>query len=503
MFTQHLLGVAMKSITGLFLLLVLALALYGAGLQATYFSDDYQFVFDPSSTVRNPLEFFYSNISGNDFYRPFQVGFLWVVQHYAGMNTLPIHLVQVGLHAVLCWLLLRILLALGFSRIQALLGALFMLVSQANVVAVISNDTISQSASALLGYLSVWLLYRHGTAAPGTRRLEYFFALVALSIAYFLKESAIAFFLLTTSTLFLLGYQEGGRTGWLRMARRAVPVILVTGAYLLIRAQFAGIQPSIGESGYTFQLGFNVVKNVAMLLFSAILPFSSVSTFVLLKSREYTVLLPIFACALFFFATVATGLWLSRKRAALLWIIGGMALLSLFPVILLPHVSELYAYNATPALYALLGIGLGRALEASSGSRALRFGVAVILVSALVSHVIAVQQKVALMRDNGVRANNLYTQITPFLARVPEQGELILLNTPNPQIEYSVFLMKDFNVLEFGNLRFAQLAGRSDFSVSIAQTASLLPTKGRQLVLTLDSRGTVREINPTKTTRDF
>ncbi|HEX2613691.1 MAG TPA: hypothetical protein VHO02_08865, partial [Fibrobacteria bacterium] len=116
------------------------LVVYAAGLHGFYFMDDYQVVFDLTPHV-SAGSFLFGNPPENHFafYRPLESAFLLLSQRTFGLNPLPVHIVQVALHATLAWMVFVILSGLGFSSLQARLGSLVMLVSQANAHAVLSN----------------------------------------------------------------------------------------------------------------------------------------------------------------------------------------------------------------------------------------------------------------------------------------------------------------------------------------------------------------------------
>jgi hypothetical protein len=120
-----------------------------------------------------------------------------------------------------------------------------------------------------------------------------------------------------------------------------------------------------------------------------------------------------------------------------------------------------------PPAAALLGIGLGGLLQAAhrSGRKSGTAAVALLVVSLLVSHIVAVRSKVRLMVDNGRRASMLLSQLEPFLPSVPSGGTLLLLNPPARGISYSIFGMEGFDVISCGEHRLNQLAGRDDFTV--------------------------------------
>jgi hypothetical protein len=133
---------------------LVGLAIYFQGTRIKYYADDFQWFFDPppSSTFHY---FWNMNPYEHQAYRPLQAFFYILVQRFWGLDTLPIHLTQITLHVLLSWLIWWWMVNRGFTFLQAVLSSLFMLISQANAMAVLSVDTISQVSSPLFGCVSL------------------------------------------------------------------------------------------------------------------------------------------------------------------------------------------------------------------------------------------------------------------------------------------------------------------------------------------------------------
>jgi hypothetical protein len=78
-----------------------------------------------------------------------------------------------------------------------------------------------------------------------------------------------------------------------------------------------------------------------------------------------------------------------------------------------------------------------------------------------------------MMKENGEKSEVLLHQIVPLTDKVPEGGQLLLVNPDSMGVEYSVFLMRGFNVLSNGEHQINVLSGRSDFKISILTEAEL------------------------------
>jgi hypothetical protein len=474
------------------------LVVYAAGLHGFYFMDDYQVVFDLTPHV-SAGSFLFGNPPENHFafYRPLESAFLLLSQRTFGLNPLPVHIVQVALHATLAWMVFVILSGLGFSSLQARLGSLVMLVSQANAHAVLSNDTLSQVGCTLFGYLSIWLLHLF-LEGDGKQKGLYALSLASMALACLFKEVGVSFFLMATFLVGVRALRKGGTASIVRGMWIILPFALVVGVYWVIRSHSVVMQPRMGSEGYALAFGLNIPKNVALLLFASLVPVSSVATFAALKAGPHLVFFSAVGAALLVLLLTLTGLALSRERRGLLMMLGALCLAATVPMIFVNHISELHAYNCMPLVAAFCGIGIGRCLELSRGKRIVWAGAAAVVMLQLAGNAIAVQAKAHQMAANGEKSASMLEQITPFLKDVPPNGNLLLVNTPlaEKETEYSVFLVHGLRVLQFGEHRLNQIAKkeglRGDFSTTFMDAADFSGKtrndfpEGCCLALTLD-----------------
>src|SRR6185503_9369486 len=126
----------------LVLLAIFGAVLYGAGLHAGYYADDFLFVH--LGRAPRVLSHFVHSGAGTHWYRPIEAAILDSIQARFGLETWPIHVLALAGHVALAWLVWAGLVSLGFDRYAAAGGSLVMLVSQAAVSAVVGNDTLSQ-----------------------------------------------------------------------------------------------------------------------------------------------------------------------------------------------------------------------------------------------------------------------------------------------------------------------------------------------------------------------
>lgn len=478
------------------------MAVFYPGIRIPYYADDFQFVFDESSP-KPFYHYFYNNIPENNFYRPLQAAYLTFVQGKFGLNTTPVHVVQILIHVLFSWLLYTVILRLGFTKTQAVVGSLFFLLSQANAHAVLSNDTLSQTGGTFFGCLAVWSVYLYhngsGRRAGGetARRRRYYYAgLAALVLSYLSKESSIFFVVMVLAVFFFWSRENERPTRLATILRRIAPFLVLTIVYLLVRSMVAEAQPGFGAEKYDFRVGANVIKNMGMFLFAGTIPASSVDAFVALKSGALVRFLAMAGLTALFLVLVAVGLYASRKAYRIILLCAAFALVGMFPMVLMNHVSELYVYNVMPFISLLVGVGLGKCLEMSKRRPAVRVFLTAAVCAIFVANAGAVRGKASMMQACGERASALLEQIEPHAVKVPAGGKLLLVNPPDEKIEYSVFLANGFNVLENGLHRIYAMTGRKDYEIKIVEVSGVererTGTGAGCLAVSLADDGTVR-----------
>lgn len=478
-----------KNFHWLIIFSLIGLSVYFIGIGIQYYEDDFQFVFNsPSSKL---FYYFFNNNPENNFYRPIQASFLAFIQTYFGLNTVPIHITQIFMHILLAWLVFTAMLKLGFSKTQAVVGAIFMIISQANAHAVLSLDTLSQISGVLFGCISIFLFYlftintQNTNGKIFTRNAYYYLSVLTLFLAYLSKESSISYFPILLGVIVLTRMKQGRTFPISQTIVTALPFIFITLLYLVARSFIVEAHPSFGNNRYDFHIGINIIQNQAMFLFAASTPISSVTIFSVFKNAEFIHFAIAMIITLVFLFLVVYGWWFSKQHRKLLILFGIFAIISLFPMALMNRVSELYVYNCMPFISIIVGAGLGIQLKRCQTSR-IKYGLIMVVMSLLViSQVVAVQSKALLMKANGERATRLLNEIIPYLDQIPEKGALFLLNPPSTQVEYSVFLIRGFNVFKGGLHRIKDLSGRYDLSINIIEYADLEKIKAQQACLIL------------------
>lgn len=476
----------------LLVLTLIGLGVYWVGLRGAYYADDFKLVFsDPSSKIF----YFFSHANPNSsFYRPIEWMIVASIQSFAGMNTLPIHLLILLCHVVLSLLVYVAAFKLTKSQTAASLSSGYMLLSQANAMAVLGNDMLSQVAGTLFGFISLWYFYRFYSTARNEYRptRSYFISLLLFAVSLWFKETSVSFALALTFLALIADDQE-----WSRRVRKATyylsPFYAVTIIYVLVHYLVVTRQAA---DRYQFVFGTNMITNLTMSVLSAFTPVSSVTTYVAYSQHHFISLLVIImvtfaVVAVVFFGLFKNGLTQPGKMLA------AIAIANLFPMVLFKHMGELYIYNSMPAVAILFAEGAKNFFESFLKNRGSKF-IGILLVGLLfLSHSYADYSKSKLSIADGNRASELIKEIEPFVDQVPNNGTLILLNPETQNTQYSIFLMNGFNVLIYGTNIINQLSGRYDMHVWIVDEESrgseLIPPNA--LVLTLRA-GRVQRVNP-------
>lgn len=472
-------------------LAVLGCVLYFPSIDIHYFADDFGWYFDPPPAHAHHF-FVNGNPNADRSYRPLQAAFLIAVQRSSGLDTTPVHAANIAGHILLAWMVFTWMIQYGFGLWQAAVGALFMLLSQANVLAVVSNDTLSQIAGTLLGCLSLWLLDRAlcGTAGRGSTvgRVRYGLSLAAFAAALLSKETSVAFLGMVFCVILIRSTSRTiARSRVVRPFVLATPYIALVALYFYVRWYLGIEEPAFHSGRYGAQLGWRTVVNFLTLILAALATVSSVSLFVALTTRDVAFLLVAAATTIAFIAAAAHGLRLSARRG-LLAAAGAFAALGLAPIAAMNKVSELYTYNSMPFVSVLAGAGIGTLIEASRTSTVRRWAIISLAGILAASHVTAVVAKTVLMRDTAQQSTRLLDAITPHLPDVPEGGQLMLLNPSSNRVEYSVFIMNGFNVLQAGLHRLNELWRGSPFYTRLVQESDVRRGEypADALVLSLD-----------------
>ena len=472
----------------LLVLIITGVAIYLPGFTIPYYSDDFEVVHELPAL--NVFSYFLQSHPGDHFYRPLQAAILGMIQYFFYLDPIPVHIVLIGLHVILSWMVYLFMTEYGFPGKHAVIGSFFMLISQANAHALLNNDTISQVIGTLFGCLSLLLLYychKHRTGC--IYQDKYYYLSIAAFLFSLLSKETNAAIVLSLLILTFLFYRNkySLKKAFFLSGSHSLLFIITLAVYLIARSLIISEVPPDVSLRYEMSPGFNIFVNFTQLLFASLVPVSSVTTFLAYESGDNTLFILIIMTTLLLGAYVGHGIRRS-KHLRIATVIGGFAVISLLPVLLLLQVSELYVYNAMPFVAVLFGAGLGVQLEKIRWAGVKKATVPVLLLLLCISHVFAIRGKETLMYYNGIRSTYLLEQITNHSYRVPVDGNLLLLNPKSDELDYSVYIMSGFNVLDNALERINFMSNRYDISVKIIDESELARYDGTNNSIILSLR---------------
>jgi hypothetical protein len=468
---------------------------YYNGFSIGLIGDDFQFTFP--FFPKNPFYFFSHALPNCLSYRPLQALVMAGAQHCFGVfNTFPMHALTLFFHVVVCFSVYYVCIQSGIGRLPAFLSSLFMLVSQTNVMAVSGNDTLSQILVTLFGCLSLWTLWKATSAGNPVNKRN---ALSALSLALFVlcllsKETAVSFFV---QVLVLLGFSRARkRTSTIRSIIVGAFYSLTVLVYWIIHASLPLRNASFGYAPYDLYPGLNVFSNAVQFAVSLFSPLSTVSVCRAFFYKDIVFLLFTGLVLLLVISLSISGTVKSRQKRIFI-AVPILGLTGFFPLVLMNHVSELYTYQFAPFFSIIIGIGISHFITGTRQNPIKNLVVLIITAFFFAGNIYAVEKKIVCVKKNGKQAASLYTQLAPIIKQTPQNAYMYLVNPQEQGPQYSVFLIKGFNVLEYGLLPIGRLLQRDDVAITIvdlpvSKTCGCTrhfydpPKSGSPILLTLD-----------------
>lgn len=472
---------------------VIGFIIYSPGITSTRYGDDYTIV--PERNIGVFKEIWTTTYQRWMFFRPIEDSITTLFIFAFGWNTLPTHILFILIHSLFSVFVYYVLLKLKFPKLGALFGAVFMLVSQVNVTAVGGNDTLGQLISSSLSFLNLWIMYRAlETAGEGKliNKTLFTYSIVIFSLCLLTKESSAAFipllFMLLLIKIPVLKTRSFGDSK--RVILLLVPYVLIFLIFFYIRSGIVPYKPGLGTGNYDFNIGLNIFKNIGMLVFSLLLPITSVRVFEAVHFRDYKFLMAAAILAGLLGAMILSGIWRSKKikegLAIACFIIAGF-----FPPVMLNHVNEQYTYYSMPFAAMLIALGLGYYSENLKG--VLRNVFIFVLAVFFLLNSLSVMEKNHQMYLLGNRAQELMEQVKPYFSSIPSNSSLVLVSPPSPELRYSAFKQPGFEPLNYTEFMMYELAGRKDFKLFAIEEKDLQKyDKAGSLILRLEGGKVIR-----------
>jgi len=440
--------------------IVLTIILYVANINGGYFSDDFTMFF-PKGEINIFSLFFSINPYEPAVYRPLAGIYNGIVQYFFGTNAFLIHLMNILLHGIISCVIYNGIIRLNMNKQAAIIGSLLFIIAQSTVTVTLRNCTMTQQLSCLFNLLFIYVLVF--SEKPKIKRYLILCSLYVLGL--FSKETSLATLPTAMALIFIMSRYRGSSfaNGIKNAVFQTMPYIILTGAYFVLRL-LIGL-PFSSEGRATFSVGLNLVKNLAMLIFSNINHFSSTDVFYALVLRNYTMLsIVVFvnvAVAVFVFYGVIK---VKQVKIALVLIL--LMVISYFPTALMHHVSEVYGYNSMPFLCIMYAIGLDYWLNRSKNNK--RSVCLAVLSVIILLNVASLERKAMLLNNNANTAQNLIAQLKVILKEQPPGTQVFLINTEKDELRYSYgnFHMTAAETLQYAedSRPFLYFLGRNDVS---------------------------------------
>jgi hypothetical protein len=453
---------------------LVAVCLYSTGLDGAYFSDDY--LFAAARPVANPLRHFLDASLLSGWYRPIEAAILTSIQSAWQLDPRPVHALALFFHTVMIVLVIGAMRGQGGSRVAIAAAGGVMAISQANAMAVLSIDALSQLMSTLAGFGAVLVA---GRAAAGQTFGRRVMTAILLLLALFSKESGLAFLPAAVGMIALRRDVPSG-TGNRDKLWDIVALLAVTALFFWMRGRTDAPSLSFGDLRYQLRIGANIPTNFGLLALAVLLPGSNVWFVDAYRAGHSTTVALMIAGAVALAAWTVLGIGFSpRRRRGLAWL--GCAALVVGPLLPLNHVSELYAYAAMP----MLALAFGIAAEGWQDRARGRPAWVLFLIVLAVSHGAAIVDKARMMKRNGTEATRLMAQVEPWVARVPEHGELWLVQPDSLAPRYSVYRLNGFRPIEYSEQWLRDRHDRPDmqFEIVTESEARRHPANAQTVVL--------------------
>jgi len=461
--------------------IVFTIILHLANINGGYFSDDFT-IFFPKGEINIFSLFFSANPYEPSVYRPLAGIYNGVVQYFFGTNAFLIHLMNLLLHGVISCVIYKGMIRLNMNKQSAIIASVLFIVAQSTVTATLRNCTMTQQLSCLFNLLFIYVL-----VFQEKPKIKQYLILCGLYVLGLLsKEASLAILPTAIVLIFIMSYyRENSLINGIKNAVfQIMPYIILTGAYFILRL-LIGLPFSDGGRA-KFSLDLYVVKNLMMLLFSNTNHFSSTDVFYALVSRNYTVLLIVVFVNMAIAAFVFWGVF-KKKQVKLALVLILLMIISFFPTVLMPHVSELYGYNAMPFICIIYAIGFSYWLSQSKNKKNICIAILSVII---LLNVVSLQRKALLLNNNANMAQNLITQLQVILEGHPSGTQVFLINTDEEGLRYSYgnFHMTAAETLQYAEgLSFLYFLGRDDISFFYREKSDMasIPSGENIMLLTV------------------
>lgn len=345
--------------THMALLVLLTVVVYGNSIPAGFIGDDFHQVYvSQGCNVLCSLTNVF--LAFGRFYRPVHLLFYRFAYLMAGYNPIFYHIVSIGLHVGVVLLLYWLMLSLGHGYPEAVLAALLFAVNPLHTNAVSWLAGVNESLMALWLLLSV-ICYVWSTRTPSRARALLLLSVLSFCLGLLSKENAVVLPVILAVYEVLVRCQSLAK--WRTWGGRLIPYALVGILYYgYSRGVLGAPGVKLGKSVYTYALGPGVMQNVVyygLALFSPVDLYPLLGRFeemggAVMKGARTPMGMVVLGVVAIIFLVGLSWWWRRVSRITRFWSI--WIPVSLLPVLILGHASELYLYLPSMGSLALMAI---------------------------------------------------------------------------------------------------------------------------------------------------
>lgn len=389
------------------------------------------------------------------FWRPLLAPIYVVETWLFGLHPLPYHLVNLGLHLLITFLLFRLVLALTGSELTGIVAALLFGVSPTYAGSVAWMATLNE-LTAITCYLFTLVLVVHAVQHHRHSLLFWGAGFLACILALLAWEAAIT---VTVVVVFVCFLERGlGQHRWRRFIAEVVPFILLAGGYAVFN-WIAQVRQA-NDRLLVYGIGSHIFPHYWWYLGRLVLPVPDNAGSWVPDARGVGAAILLLACAV----AAVRGSWATRM--AVVWL-----LVSLLPFTLwIIWTGDRWTYTASLPLAMFLAIGLVKAFH-SLFERQLPVALCLAMAAFVFLPSLLVQAKI--QQDHSLtlgaaKWHSLLSTLTAEYPALPAHSTIYLVNGPFTDLFDGSYL-QNIGELLYGNVQIFDVDGVSYAQQGLAE----------------------------------
>lgn len=461
-------------------LFILGSALYYRSLNAKLYGDDYIWTYKEYSN--NIFKVFYSPgaLTTSDNYRPMQGIVAALNFKFFDDETYFLHAVSLSTHILFSILIFIFLRLENSTFMESVIASLYMLVSQTNTAAIVGNDTISQIFAPFFASISVFVFYRFLKTYDSKERplinIKKNWIILFVSMFFFLlsilsKETSISYLAIIMVLVIYKKYFVKRNRILLPDALMIIFLyVLFLIVYFSMRNNYVTNEIQFDSTGRTsFNFGVNVFINIALLLGSITSPFATSEFFKNLANNSPISVLFIIG-SLVFLIIIFWGFMKGNRKLLITYALFGI--ITLFPMALMNHVSDLYTYNSSAFWSIFIAISL-LSLFVKYCNKSINKIIFICFLAVFFSiNFISSSNKMKKMLENGERSERYYNGIVKCVSSHPESKSVAVFMDNKMDFEYSIYYLSDYKLFKYGANKHIENAFKNRIKLNILPLSS-------------------------------